>query len=176
MGRPQAALCRWSLEAYRHLRPVHEFGRARKESKLGGPAQLLGYLAQPVYRRAQGTLAVVQGASEPVVKRLREIRARSETVAALHAARPVALLDLSRPHSPPEAATSDGTGSAGLIGPLAVPLHARALRPPAPTDTPFSGWFFVLPVAPVERRWPSLFWARHDVRNSLPRNAFLSAP
>ena len=39
MGRLQEGLRRWLLEAYHELQPFCELGTARKEPKLGGPAQ-----------------------------------------------------------------------------------------------------------------------------------------
>jgi hypothetical protein len=59
--------------------------------------RILSYLKQEVYRSPSATLAVLDGASAPVLRRLQELRADSETVQALDARLPVALVEMNRP-------------------------------------------------------------------------------
>ncbi len=58
--------------------------------------RLLDYLNKDVYRHPIATLAVLEGVSEPVLGRLREIRANVEIVQTLDAQKPVSLVEMNR--------------------------------------------------------------------------------
>ena len=59
--------------------------------------RLLDYLGKDVYRHPIAILAVLEGVSDPVLSRLRDIRASLEIVQALDAQKPVALVEMNRP-------------------------------------------------------------------------------
>ncbi|MCY3020268.1 MAG: hypothetical protein NTW87_14715, partial [Planctomycetota bacterium] len=59
--------------------------------------RVLAYLSQDLYRRPQARLAVLEGVSEPVLRRLKEIRAEFEIVNAVSAACPVTLVEMNQP-------------------------------------------------------------------------------
>jgi hypothetical protein len=56
--------------------------------------RMLEYLAGPVYRKTNGSLAVLAPVSEPVATRLNEVRAQVDFVGKLDASRPLTLIDL----------------------------------------------------------------------------------
>jgi hypothetical protein len=59
--------------------------------------RLLGYLAQPPYRRIEAKLTVWSGASEPLLARLKELRADVEIVKAVDGQKPVTLVEMNQP-------------------------------------------------------------------------------
>ncbi len=58
--------------------------------------RLLDYLGKDVYRHPDSTLAVVEGVSDPVLSRLRDIRANVEIVQTLDAKNHVSLVEMNR--------------------------------------------------------------------------------
>jgi len=58
--------------------------------------RILSYMTQDIYRQPNAKLAVLEGASEPVLARLREIRADFETVTAPDATKPVMLVEMNQ--------------------------------------------------------------------------------
>jgi hypothetical protein len=109
--------------------------------------RLLAYAAAPVYHHPASRLAVLAGASTPVLQRLREIRAEFDTVNAPDNSRPVTLLDMNRDDFSGQTAAFRAYVEQGgtLMLHRVKPAHATWLgdlvrRKVTMTVQPYQGW------------------------------------
>jgi hypothetical protein len=107
----------------------------------------LTYMAGPVYRPQGQSLAVLDGASEAVLKRLDEVRTNYEVVSAPDPARPITLIDLGADRTPADAAAIRAYANAGgtVILHRAQPKHQAWLAALTGCETsvevqPYQGW------------------------------------
>ncbi len=109
--------------------------------------RLLAYLAQPVYRQADRRLAVLDGASAPVLARLKQIRADHDVIGAPDARHPVTLLEMNQADlgSRTEAISAYVKNGGTLILHRVRPEHQAWLtaligRPVEVGIQPYRGW------------------------------------
>jgi hypothetical protein len=109
--------------------------------------RLLDYMNAPPFRKPTQRLAVLKGAGDTVIKRLKDVRAEFEVVGNLDDQRPVTLLDLNAAQTLPEAAAIRAYADKGgtLIVHRANPSHRAWLeavtgRKVAVNIQPYQSW------------------------------------